>query len=137
MAKTPASRDPARDPFKTVADALDAAIKTAKDTTTGATAAAGKSLPAAGRFLTRLVYTTSYVVSYGVVFPTVMVARSIPGNNPVVHGFVDGARAAKDSVSDWKERKLKSSAKPRALSPSKRSPSATGTRRGRKRKTAD
>ena len=58
------------------------------------------------RFVSRFVYTTCYTVSYGVVFPSVLVARSIPKNNPIVHGLVDGAHAAVDMVDEMKKRKL-------------------------------
>ena len=56
-----------------------------------------KALPAAGRFLNRFVYTTSYTFSYGIVFPAMLIAKSIPSNNAMVHGLVDGARAAAEA----------------------------------------
>ena len=92
MPKSMATKTSARDPLKTVADALDVAVKAAKDGAADAKATAGKMLPAAGRFLSRFVYTTSYTLSYGVVFPAVLIAKSMPANNAVVHGFVDGAQ---------------------------------------------
>ena len=99
MAKIMATKISNRDPLKTVADALDVAVKAAKDGAVDAKATAGKMLPAAGRFLSRFVYTTSYTLSYGVVFPAILIAKSMPGNNAVMHGFVDGANAANDMVS--------------------------------------
>jgi len=117
MAKKPAAKASSRDPLKTVADALDKAFKAAKGGTADAKTAAGKALPAAGRFLSRFVYTTSYTFSYGVVFPAVIIARSIPTNNAVVHGFVDGARAASDTVDQWKHRHLEPPAEPPAEPP--------------------
>ena len=53
------------------------------------------ALPAASRFLSRFVYTTTYTVSYGIVFPTILIARCVPTNNAVAHGFIDwcGSRA--------------------------------------------
>jgi len=112
MSKTLAAKASSRDPLKTVADALDTAVKAAKDGAADAKVAAGKALPAAGRFLSRFVYTTSYTFSYGVVFPAVMIAKSIPANNAVVHGFVDGARAASDMVDQLKHRQLEPPAEP-------------------------
>jgi hypothetical protein len=106
MPKNIAAKTSSRDPFKTVADALDTAIKAAKDGAADAKATAGKVLPATGRFLSRFVYTTSYTFSYGVVFPAVLIAKSIPANNAVVHGFVDGAQAANDLVVQMKHRRL-------------------------------
>jgi hypothetical protein len=97
------------DPMKTVADALETAVQAAKDGAADARATVDKVLPAASRFLSRFAYTTSYAISYGVVFPTVLLARSIPTNNAVVHGMVDGARAAADIVEQMKSRQAPSS----------------------------
>lgn len=49
-------------------------------------------------FLARGVYRSSYAVSYGMVFPIILVARFIPKNNPLIYGVIDGSRAAIDSV---------------------------------------
>jgi hypothetical protein len=112
MPKNVATKTSARDPLKTVADALDVAVKAAKDGTAEAKTTAGKMLPAAGRFLSRFVYTTSYTLSYGVVFPAILIAKSMPANNAVVHGFADGAKAANDMVVQIKNRRLESAAVP-------------------------
>jgi len=108
MAKNVAAKRSSRDPLKTVADALDTAVKAAKDGAADARVTAGKMLPAAGQFLSRFVYTTSYTFSYGIVFPAVLIAKSIPANNAIVHGFVDGAQAASDTVIQIKNRRLES-----------------------------
>jgi hypothetical protein len=94
------------DPFKTVADAMETALQAAKDGAADARATVEKALPAASRFLSRFVYTTCYTFSYGVVFPTVLLARSIPRNSAAVHGFVDGAQAAIDMVDQLTNRQL-------------------------------
>jgi hypothetical protein len=112
MSKNVAAKTSSRDPLRTVADALDTAVKAAKDGAADAKATAGKMLPAAGRFLSRFVYTTSYTFSYGVVFPAVLIAKSIPANNAIVHGFVDGAHAASDTVVQMKTRRLEQPAAP-------------------------
>lgn len=96
----------ASDPMKTVADALEKAVHTASDSVADAKATLEKSLPGASRFLSRLVYTTCYSLSYGVVFPTVWVARSIPVDNALVNGLTDGAKAAVDAVDQLKNRQL-------------------------------
>jgi hypothetical protein len=88
------------DPLKAVADAMDAAVEAAKDGADRARATAADMLPAAGQFLSRAVYKTSYAVSFGVVFPAAMIARAIPKNNAAVHGLIDGAQAAIDAVRD-------------------------------------
>jgi hypothetical protein len=48
--------------------------------------------------LARGVYRSSYAVSYGVVFPIILVARFIPENNSLIYGVIDGSQAAIDSV---------------------------------------
>ena len=64
--------------------------------------AASRFLPAAAKFATRCAYGTAYGISYGVVFPSYLIAQSIPRNNPVVHGFTDGAAAAIDLARETK-----------------------------------
>ena len=66
------------DPLKSVADALETAVQAARDGAADARSAVDKAIPAASRFLARFVYTTSYTFSYGVVFPAVLIAKSIP-----------------------------------------------------------
>ena len=112
MSKNVAAKPLSRDPLRTVADALDTAVKAAKDGAADAKATAGKMLPAAGQFLSRFVYTTSYTFSYGVVFPAMLIAKSIPTNNAIVHGFVDGAHAASDTVVQMKTRRSEVPAAP-------------------------
>ena len=96
------------DPLKSIADALETAVQAAKDDTADAKATVEKALPAASRFLSRFVYTTCYAISYGVVCPTVLIAKTIPTNNAVVNGFVDGARAASDMVEQLESRQIMS-----------------------------
>jgi hypothetical protein len=92
------------DPLKSVADALDAAVKAAKDGVEDASASASNALPAVGNFLSALTYKTCYAVSYGIVFPTVLVVRAIPKENAAVHGLIDGARAALDVVDEMRSK---------------------------------
>ena len=42
------------------------------------------------------------MIAYGVVYATVFVARSIPQENPIVEGFIDGGRAAIDALNEAK-----------------------------------
>jgi hypothetical protein len=95
----------ATDPLKTVADAMEHAVKAAREGAIDARAKVDQALPAVNRFVSRFVYTTCYTLSYGVVFPSVLVARTIPKNNPIVHGLVDGAHAAMDMVDEMQKRK--------------------------------
>ena len=39
-------------------------------------------------------YNSAYGLAFGVTFPILLLAKSIPQNNCIVWGFVDGARAA-------------------------------------------
>jgi hypothetical protein len=102
------------DPLKAVADAMDAAVRAAKEGAEDARTTAVEALPAAGQMLSRLIYNTCYAVSYGIVFPTVFVARSIPANNAAVHGFVDGAHAAVDMVREMKQKSSAADSQPAA-----------------------
>jgi len=88
------------DPLSAVADAMQSAASSVNEGASAATSAAQKALPSVGLFANRLVYTTCYTVSYGVVFPLALVALSVPQNNPLVHGMVDGSRAARNKVDE-------------------------------------
>jgi hypothetical protein len=99
------------DPLQAVADALDAAVQTAKGGVEDARATASNALPALSSFLSDITYKTCYAVSYGIVFPTVLVVRAIPKENAAVHGLIDGAHAAIDTVNGIKPKSL-SSAQP-------------------------
>jgi hypothetical protein len=59
---------------------------------------ANELVPRAVRGVSRVAYNGSYWLSYGVVYATVFVAHSLPQENPVMHGFRDGARAAVDAL---------------------------------------
>jgi hypothetical protein len=110
MSENVAGQASSDDPLKSVAEALETAVQAAKDGAADAKATVEKALPAASRFLSRFVYTTCYTISYGLVFPTVLIAQSIPTNNAAVNGFVDGARAASDRVEQLKTRQIMSPA---------------------------
>src|SRR5208337_2961860 len=94
------------DPLKSVADALDAAVQTAEGGLEDVRATASGALPALCSFLSGATFKTCYAVSYGMVFPTVLVARAIPKENAVVHGLIDGARAAIDLVNEMRAKSL-------------------------------
>jgi hypothetical protein len=96
------------DPLKAVADALDAAVQATKEGAEKARATAADALPAASQFLSTAVYKTCYSISFGIVFPTVLLARSLPKNNAAVHGFIDGAQAAIDMIHDMKSKSASS-----------------------------
>jgi hypothetical protein len=95
-------------PRKSGAGALETAVQAARDGAADATAAVDRVIPVVSEFLSRVAYTTCYSISYGVVFPCLLLARAVPKDNAVVHGLVDGARAAIDRVDEWQARRAES-----------------------------
>jgi hypothetical protein len=91
--------------IKAVADMVVQAVETTREGIADAREAAARALPEANSLISKLAYNTCYAVSYGVVFPTVLLARSVPRNNALVHGLVDGAHAAMDLVDEMKRAK--------------------------------
>ena len=77
---------------------MDSALGAARQGAADAREAANRFAASAGLFASRFVYTTCYTISYGVVFPTVMIARSIPRSNIAVRGLLDGSSAAQRKV---------------------------------------
>jgi hypothetical protein len=104
MSKNGVAAPASQNAIRTVVDAWDMAVQAAKDGASNARATAGNMVPAAGRFVSRAVYTMSYSLSYGFVFPAAFIAKSMPADNAVMHGLVDGARAANDWVDELKHR---------------------------------
>ncbi len=76
-----------------VADELDAAASQYPE---GATAPSTLStiVGAPCRFFSKLVYTAGYGVSYGLVFPALLLARVVPKENSLIQGMSDGAHDA-------------------------------------------
>jgi hypothetical protein len=66
-------------------------------------------------FASRFVYTTSYTVSYGVVFSATLIARAVPKNNAAVRGMIDGAHAAIQKVDELRAPSLSAPATSPAL----------------------
>ena len=62
--------------------------------------AAARTWTATGFFVSRFVYKTCYIISYGVVFPSVLLARAVPVNNVAVRGLIEGAQAARHKVAE-------------------------------------
>jgi len=92
------------DPLRIVADALDTAVQTTKEGVEKARTTASDAIPAVGQFLSQAAYKTCYGISFGVVYPTMLIVSLIPKNNAAVHGFIDGAHAAMDSMNEMKSR---------------------------------
>jgi len=84
-------------------EASGSAFESGHDESSEIQLSAAEALPATGRFLGRVVYNASYAVSFGITFPVMMIVRVVPKENALVHGFVDGALAARDQVYGWHE----------------------------------
>jgi hypothetical protein len=94
------------DPLHLIANALDAAVQAAEGGLEDVRATASGALPALTRSLSGLTYKTCYAITYGIVFPTILVVRAIPKENAVVHGLIDGARAATDVVNEMRAKSV-------------------------------
>jgi hypothetical protein len=88
------------DPLRSISEAMRDAIDQASDDAAKASEKVRQIGAGAAHSASRFAYTASYTVSYGVVYATVFIAKSIPQNNPIVEGFVDGGRAALDALNE-------------------------------------
>ena len=61
-----------------------------------------EATPTVGHFLNRLLYRSSYMLSFGVVYPVMLVVQVVPKNNAIVHGLVNGAAAARNQLASRK-----------------------------------
>ena len=84
--------------LQAVAAAMRDAAATASDHAAKVKESANEAGTAALESISRMVYTGSYVLAYGVVYATVFVARSLPQRNPIMRGFHDGGQAAMDEL---------------------------------------
>src|SRR5262249_13749715 len=89
-----APNGPNSDSTASSTSALGLVSRAVQDGAADARKAADRTWAATSLFVSRFVYTTCYTVSYGVVFPTVLLAHSVPRNNAAVRGLIDGAQAA-------------------------------------------
>jgi hypothetical protein len=85
-------------PISSVTGTLEVVKRAAQDGAADARAAATRTWSATSLFLSRFVYSTCYSLSYGMVFPAMLVAQAIPRNNTAVRGLIDGAQAARQKV---------------------------------------
>jgi hypothetical protein len=90
------------DPLKSVADAMKDAVNQATEDAAKTKERLSQMGPDIANSASRFAYTTSYMLSYGVVYAAVFVAKSVPQENPIVEGFIDGGRAAIDAVNEAK-----------------------------------
>jgi hypothetical protein len=68
--------------------------RAAMDGAADARDAAARTWSSIGLFTCRFAYTSCYTISYGVVFPSMLLAHAIPKDNAAVRGLIDGAQAA-------------------------------------------
>jgi hypothetical protein len=85
--------------------AMNAAGEAMRDAASMATNHAAKLRTAIGdagpqvlRSVSRVTYSTVYMLSYGIVYTSVLLAQSLPRENPVMHGLYDGGVAARDAL---------------------------------------
>jgi len=95
-AKTAVEDDSA---MHSVASAMRDAAATASEHAAQAKQSAGEIGSNALHSLSRMTYTGSYILAYGVVYAAVFIAQSLPQENPIMHGLRDGGRAAMDELS--------------------------------------
>jgi hypothetical protein len=46
----------------------------------------------------RMIYSGSYALAYGVVYAVMFAVQMMPQDNPMMHGFHDGGKAAMDEL---------------------------------------
>jgi hypothetical protein len=90
------------DPLRSIADAMRDAVHNASEDASRARERVSAASAGVTQSISRFTYTSSYMVSYGIVYATVFIARSIPQDNPIVEGFIDGGRAAIEALNEAK-----------------------------------
>ena len=83
-----------------VMDSVAKAVQDASKTAAQHAAAVKDAIAETGiiQSVSRFTYSGAYAVSFGIVYAVVLVTQFLPQDNPVMHGFSDGAQAAKDSL---------------------------------------
>ena len=88
------------DPIESTAGTLELVAQASQRGATDARFSAARTWTATGLFVSRFVYNTCYIISYGVVFPSVLLARAVPVNNAAVRGLIEGTQAARHKVDE-------------------------------------
>jgi len=88
------------DPIESTAGNLELVAQATQRGAEDARVAAARTWTATGLFVSGFVYRTCYIISYGVVFPSVLLARVVPVNNAAVRGLIEGAQAARHKVDE-------------------------------------
>ncbi|MFN0053865.1 MAG: hypothetical protein ACKV0T_16930 [Planctomycetales bacterium] len=82
------------DPLGRVASAAQSAATAVSSGASQVVEKAQQAIPATSQFLSKSAYHGGYYLAYGLVFPTLFLARVIPGGNSLLNGMADGATAA-------------------------------------------
>jgi len=81
-----------------IAAAMREAAATESERAAAVRQSASEAGPKALETISRMAYTGSYVLAYGIVYATIFVAQSLPQENPVTRGLRDGGKAAMDEL---------------------------------------
>jgi len=84
---------------------LQLVSRAARDGANDASEAAARFWASSGLMVSRLLYSTAYTLSYGVVFPVAYVARAIPGDSAIAQGAMQGAGDAARKVDGFLNRR--------------------------------
>jgi hypothetical protein len=104
MSETATQENPvAGDPLAAAASAMRHAADAIGDGASQPTAKAKQSATATKGFISRMAYSGSYYLAYGIVFPSLFVTNALPGCSSIANGLTDGANAAKDAATGAKK----------------------------------
>jgi hypothetical protein len=92
----------ATDPLQAIAEAMALAADAMGDDNSKGGTTMESTIAGTTSFISRFTYSLFYFTSYGVVFPTMFVASTVPGLGQVAAGLVEGANAASDAVNKRK-----------------------------------
>ncbi len=94
----PADERSNRSAMNAAAEAMRDAASTASAHAANVRAAVSDAGPWALRSVSRALYSTSYMLSYSIVYAAVFVVQSLPQENAIMHGLHDGGAAARDAL---------------------------------------
>lgn len=82
----------------TVSNFLRTTRDAVQDGIADARASVEEAWPKVAETINKGVYNLAYGLAFGVVFPVAFVAKSVPQNNCIVWGLIDGAKAARTAA---------------------------------------
>jgi hypothetical protein len=81
-----------------VMDSVAEAVADAAKSVAQTHANRGENVTGETDLISRIGYNSAYAIAFGIVYPVVLVTQWLPQDNPVMHGFRDGAQAVMDSL---------------------------------------